>query len=42
MARYQEGERPVSDDEFEGLPERISEHFDDVRDELEQALDDSE
>jgi hypothetical protein len=29
----------VSEDEFEEMPERIGEHFDRVRDELEEALD---
>lgn len=42
MARHQGRERPVSEEEFEEMPERISEHFDSVRDELEQALEDSE
>lgn len=32
MARSDRQERPVSDEEFESMPERISRHFDRVRD----------
>ena len=32
MARSDRGERPVSKDEYESMPERISDHFDRVRD----------
>jgi hypothetical protein len=32
----------VSDEEFEDMPERISEHFDRVRDVLDEALEDDE
>jgi hypothetical protein len=39
MARHQEREQPVSEEEFEGMEERISEHFDRVREELESAID---
>ena len=42
MARSDRQERPVSDDEFESMPERISQHFDRVRDLLEQETDDSD
>ena len=42
MARHQEREQPVSDDEFEEMPEKISDHFDRVRAELEDALEDDE
>jgi hypothetical protein len=39
MARHQEREQPVSDEEFEEMPEKISDHFDRVRAELEESLD---
>ena len=42
MARHQEREQPVSDEEFEEMPKKISDHFDRVRAELEDALDDDE
>jgi len=42
MARHQKRERPVSDEEFEDMPDRISEHFDRVRDTLDEALEDDE
>ena len=43
MARYQGKKQPVSEEQFEDMPERISEHFDCVRDRFEQELqDDSE
>ena len=42
MARSERQERPVSDEEFEDMPERISEHFDRVRDVLDEALEDDE
>jgi len=42
MARHQEREQPVSDGEFEEMPEKISEHFDRVRAELEEALDEDD
>lgn len=35
-------ERPVSEAEFETMPDRISQHFDLVRDLLEQATDGSD
>lgn len=31
MARSDEGERPVSAEEFESMPEKIGRHFDRVR-----------
>lgn len=40
MARSERQERPVSDEEFEEMPDRISQHFDRVRDLLEQESDD--
>jgi len=40
MARHQGKERPVTEEQFEDMPERISEHFDRVRDRLEQELQD--
>jgi len=42
MARSERQERPVSDDEFESMPERISQHFDKVRALLEQETSDSD
>lgn len=42
MARSERRERPVSDEEFESMPERISQHFDRVRDLLDQETDDSD
>ena len=42
MARGERRERPVSDEEFESMPERISSHFDRVRDLLKQETDDSD
>lgn len=42
MARSDRQERPVSEDEFESMPERISQHFDRVRDLLDQETDDSD
>ena len=42
MARSGRQERPVSEDEYESMPERISSHFDRVRDLLEQEADDSD
>jgi len=41
MARSERQERPVSEDEYESMPERISSHFGRVRDLLEQETDDS-
>ena len=40
MARRQERERPVSEKEFEEMPERISDHFDRIRDRLESEIED--
>lgn len=40
MARNQERDEPVSDAEFEAMPERISSHFDRVRARLAAELDD--
>lgn len=42
MARHQERERPVSDDELEEMPDRISDHFDRVRAALDESLEDDE
>ena len=42
MARHQERKRPVSEDEFEEMPERISEHFNRVREELDTECEDDE
>jgi hypothetical protein len=39
MARHQGREQPVSDDEFEEMDERISEHFDRVRERLDEEID---
>ena len=40
MARSDRQERPVSDEEYESMPERISNHFDRVRDLLANETDD--
>ena len=42
MTRSERRERPVSDEEFKSMPERISSHFNRVRDLLEQETDDSD
>ena len=42
MARSERQERPVSDEEYESMPERIGSHFSRVRDLLEQKTDDSD
>jgi len=42
MARSDRQERPVSDDEFESMPDRISSHFDRVRVLLAGETDDSD
>ncbi len=42
MARSERQERPVSDEEFESMPERISQHFDRVRDLLAEETEDSD
>jgi hypothetical protein len=42
MARSDRRERPVSDDEYELMSERISQHFDRVRDLLVEESDDSD
>ena len=40
MARSDRTERPVSEEEFESMPERVSQHFDRIRDLLEQETED--
>ena len=42
MARSDRQERPVSEDEYESIPERISNHFDRVRDLLAEETSDSD
>jgi len=42
MARSERRERPVSDDEIESMPDRISSHFDRVRDLLAEETNDSD
>ncbi len=42
MARHQERERPVSDDELDKMSDRVEDHFDRVRDALDEALEDDE
>lgn len=42
MARSDRQERPVSEDEFESMPDRISHHFDRVRDLLNEATDNTD
>ena len=37
MARHQEREQPVSDEEFERMDEKIHAHFDRVREVLEET-----
>lgn len=38
MTRHQKEERPVTDDEFEQFPDRITAHFDRIRAALREAL----
>ena len=38
MVGHQERERPVSEEEFAEMPERVGEHFDRVREALDEAL----
>lgn len=40
MARSDRQERPVSDDEYQSMPKRISNHFDRVRDLVAEETDD--
>lgn len=42
MARHRREERPVSEDEFDEMPERITRHFDRVRRLLDEARADAE
>lgn len=42
MAPSDRQEGPVSDEEFESMPERISHHFDRMRDLLAEETDDPE
>jgi len=42
VVRSDRQKRPVSDEEFESMPDRISSHFDRVGDLLEQETDDSD
>lgn len=42
MARRDRQQRPVTDEEFESMPARVSEHFDRVRDLLARKTDDSQ
>ena len=42
MARHQEREQPVSEVEFDEMPEQISDHFDRIRAKLEEALEEDE
>lgn len=39
MARSDGRERPVSEDEYDSMPERVRQHFDRVRDLLERTHD---
>jgi len=39
MARNQKREQPVTDHELEEMDERVADHFDRVRDRLEDELD---
>jgi len=40
MARRQERERPVSEEELEEMPELISDHFDRIQERLEEEIED--
>ena len=42
MARSNRGERPVSEDEYESMPECIGNHFDRVRDLLAEETSESD
>lgn len=42
MARSERQDQSVSEDEYESMPERISNHFDRVRDLLAEATSDSD
>jgi len=42
MAPSKRQERPVSDEEFESMPERITSHFHRIRDLVAQETDESE
>ena len=42
MTRRQTGERPVSDEEFETMPERIGRHFERVRELLAERTEDAD
>ena len=42
MTRRDRQERPVSEDKYESMPERISNHFDRVRDLLAEETSDSD
>lgn len=42
MARSDRQERPVSEDEFELMPDRIGRHFDRMRDLLKRDTDDGD
>jgi len=42
MARSERQEQPVSDEEYEEMPEKIEEAFDEVRDQLPSSEEDDE
>lgn len=42
MERSDGRERPVSEDEYESMPDRISRHFDRIRELLGQETDDAD
>ncbi|CCQ34098.1 hypothetical protein HLRTI_003209 [Halorhabdus tiamatea SARL4B] len=42
MRQPHKEDRPVTDEEFAEMPDRIHEHFETVRDALEAALEDDE
>ena len=42
MARHQEREQPVSDEELDEMPDRISEHFERVREALNESLEEDD
>lgn len=40
MARNQKREQPVSDEDLEKMPDRVGDHFDRVRERLDEELED--
>jgi hypothetical protein len=42
MARHQRRDDPVSDEEFESMPDRIGAHFETIQERLSEALDEDD